>query len=49
MVEMGAIPKGDMGIQHAMFEIAHLYAGISSFLSYTSLAYFLSQEIIYKF
>jgi hypothetical protein len=31
MVEMGAIPKGDMGVQHAMFEFAHFDVGIPSF------------------
>jgi len=31
MVEMGAIPKGDMGIQHIMFEFAHSNVGIPSF------------------
>jgi hypothetical protein len=31
MLEMGAIPKGDIGIQHVMFEIAHSNVKIPSF------------------
>jgi hypothetical protein len=31
MFKMGAIPNGDLGIQHVMFEIAHFDARIPSF------------------